>query len=194
MGQSFHEINWDAPFEFNEYLEVVPPSASIKGVFFNDLAKTVQKGGITLKLSQEYSAFKDYALRDYMKLCVEAAKLVYPGTPTRRALGKLGRNVFPTFVGTLSGKVLVGVMGSDVVSIMKVMNKAAAVTMNCGQVTTLEASPGRALLRLKDVYFSDCYQVGVFEGILQATQKRSPKVLIDAAKVNDAVVEISWQE
>jgi uncharacterized protein (TIGR02265 family) len=191
---SFHDIDWDAPFDLKEYSDVVSSSATIKGVFFTDLAKQVQKVGGTLKLDVDYSAFKDYPLRDYMKVCLDAAKLVYPTTSTRRALGKMGRSVFPTFVSTLSGKVLMGVMGTDVVSIMKVMNKAASMTMNCGQVTTVEAGPGRAILRLKDVYFTDTYQVGVLEGVLQATQKRGAKVMIDSTKLNDAHMQLTWQD
>lgn len=192
--QGFLDIDWDAPFELSQYVEVVPSGATIKGLFFTDLAKQVQKAGKTLRLPEDYAAFKDYPLREYMKVCIDAAQAVHPTTTTRRALGKLGRSVFPTFVGTLSGKVLMGVMGNDLVSIMKVMNKAASMTMNCGQVETVEASPGKAVLRLKDIYFTDTYQVGVFEGILQATKKRSSKVMIKPVSSNEMYVQITWQD
>ena len=129
-----------------------------------------------------------------MAVLLEASKLLYPNVSVRSAMRQLGRSVFPTFVESLVGRVILGVMGHDVVGIMKLSNKAAAAAISAGHVATIMAAPGEAILHLKDVYLSDTYQIGVFEGMLAATQKQGAKVLLNSYSVNDVYMQITWQD
>lgn len=191
---AFNDINWDAPFDIATYLGIVPQGATIKGMFFRDLVGQCSKVGMNLKVKEDYAGYKDYSLRDYMYLLHEAGQMIYPRLGPRRALRQLGRSVFPTFVESLVGRVMLGVMKTDVVSIVKVANKATAAAMSLGRVDTVKAAPGEAVLHLQDIYFSDSYQVGVFEGVMEATKKRGGKISLNSSSVNDVFMQLVWQD
>jgi uncharacterized protein (TIGR02265 family) len=187
VEDSFVEPTWHAALDVGPYLATIPANATVKGMFVEALAARLPN-----RPRPRYVAFKDYPLGEYMQLLVDGAKALHPKATLREGLRRIGQDVYPVFVQSTVGRVLLGVLGDDVAAILRTASRAYRVSLSIGSVRTTEVSEGRAIVALEDMYaFPDCYQVGVFEGAIMAVGKR-PRVRIRKATRTSAELLCEW--
>ncbi|HVU04655.1 MAG TPA: DUF2378 family protein [Polyangiaceae bacterium] len=159
--------SFSAPVDADAALRDIPESATISGMFLLPLAQEARRLGKPLPSARErYVPFQFYPLREHAKLLLETCRLLYPDRPARQALRKLGRGAPKALVASTLGKVVLGsVEGPH--DVIAAMAKAYPLNARPSQVTVLESSRGRSVVRLEEVhYFLDSHHVGAFEGVL----------------------------
>jgi uncharacterized protein (TIGR02265 family) len=147
----------------------IPEGATVKGFFFQRAQKELEQRGLPFDGTRRYTVFKDYPLAEYRDLLLLAAGKLHPQVPQREGLRRLGQLAYPTLADTMIGRVIFGVLGNDLTSVMKAAAKGYKVSMSPGSAEVLDVGARHAHVRLDDVYvFLDSYQVGVFEGAITA--------------------------
>src|SRR5262245_17235810 len=120
------------PLDLDYRIAHVPAHAVVKGMFIRRLVDDAAKHGHTLAVKERLIAFKDYPVPVYLNALVEAARVLHPSEPPRRALRLLGHGVYPQLVDSMIGKVVFGVLGRDIHSILRVASKAYEIASNLG--------------------------------------------------------------
>jgi len=164
----FVEPPWNAPLDAEAMIASIPEVATISGMFLMPLALEAKRRGVALPSARErYVAFQAYPLREHARLLVETCRLLHGGRPLRQVLRKLGRGAPQALVASTLGKVVLGSV-EGVHDVVRAMVKAYPLNLRPCHLAVLEASPGRAVVRLEDLhYFLDSHHVGAFEGVLR---------------------------
>jgi uncharacterized protein (TIGR02265 family) len=170
----------------------VPPEAMTRGMFFADVAEALKKRGLPAP-AKSYNSFGYYPQREFIMYAGNAARTIFPEETPREALRRLGQLAYPTFKETMIGKVMFGVLGSDLGSIMKLVPKGYAAVLSHGRAEYIEGSATHCHIRLTDIYtFLDSYQVGVFEGAIIACNRQGDvKLRLDSPTCGEFWVE--WE-
>lgn len=159
----FHEPDFDAPLDVAGQIAAVPAPHTTKGMFCEQLARAARQCGIACEA--RYVAFRDYPLRDFMRLMAEYGRVRFPGLPAREALRRVGWEAFPTLMSSVTGRVIFAFAGRDVRSALRLAPDAYKHSLSHCSVRSRLNTPGQAVLEYRDVWnFPDCYQVGVIEG------------------------------
>ena len=109
-------------------------------------------------------AFKDYPLADFATVAVMVARTVFPHLPLRAALREVGRSTYRAFLASLTGRVVFGVLGSDLHKMIATTTRAYGLTQSHGRAVVLETSKSHCLLRYEQLHqFLDALEVGVVE-------------------------------
>jgi uncharacterized protein (TIGR02265 family) len=185
---------WDAPFDGEAALAAIPEAATISGMFLAPLVAEAQKRGIVLRAARErYVGFTFYPLREHARLLLEVCDRIYPDRPPRQVLRKLGRGAPNALLASTLGKVVLGsVEGPH--GVIAAMAKAYPLNARPSRVTVLEATRGRSVVRLEDVfYFLDSHHVGAFEGALNFA-KVEGHVLFARRGRASADLLLEWRE
>ena len=152
--------------DVSAWLQAIPATATCKGLVGESVVDAVPNQKIT---AVKFAQFRDYPLRDVASLMVDAARVLCPDAPLREGLAVVGQALFPAFVGTLLGRVMYGVFGGNVSSILRMANKSYEQTQNTGRVETAVVSPTSVRMHFSNCWtFLDSYHVGVVEGTLAA--------------------------
>lgn len=161
--------DFQAPLDVAGWDNRVLPDSTVKGWVMAGMLDAVKAAGKTLPGVGPFTSFKDYPGITINHVAIRAASTLYPGMPQREALRRVGRLAYPTLTTTLAGRVLFGVLGKDIHAVLKLAAKAYDLAGKPGRCTTVELGPNHVVLRLDDVFsYTDCYQVGVLEGALEA--------------------------
>ncbi|HEY4222105.1 MAG TPA: DUF2378 family protein, partial [Myxococcota bacterium] len=124
MKDGFETLQWSAPIDVDAYVSGCPDSARVKGVIVHGMLRHLEKRGLQTPPGWgPFHTFKDYPLREHMKLTVEVAKLAFPNASIRQSLRELGWATFPAVRETLIGKVVFGAF-DDPRSVFRAINKA----------------------------------------------------------------------
>lgn len=191
LPPGFVRPDFSAPLDVDAYLSTVPARATVKGMFFQDIVDALRDVGKE-RAGVRYHAFHDYSLRDFMVFLVDAARELHPDVPTREGLRRIGQKAYPVFADTRLGKVVFGVLGSNLAVIMKMAAKGYALSLNVGRAETLDSGNSHTRIHLKEIYcFIDSYQVGVFEGAILAA-KRTPDVSMRLISNSEAELLAQW--
>ena len=166
--EGFGPPDFGAPIDIEAHIEAAPEDGTLKGMYFEQLRKMMAEAGLILPGPRSYLSFRDYPLRDYLRLSVATAKHLHPDTPLREGLRQVGRSSYRVLSSSLVGKVAFGVLGRDLQRITKLVSKAYALSVSPGRATALEVGDNHSFVRLDEVYtFADCMQVGSFEGVFE---------------------------
>jgi len=188
----FVEPDWDAPLDVDAYLAAVPRAAMTKGMFFARILDDYRERYLKPPTRERYVGFKDYPLREWMELAVAATRDLWPQKPPREALRRIGHHGYTTFIQSFVGRVLFGVLGSNLESIMRISPKGYALAWNLMRADAVEVRPGSAILHLWQVYdFVDCYHGGLLEGVLRACN-RSGRVRVRPVSLSEAYYLVDW--
>ena len=154
-------------FDVEAHLALVPPAATVKGMFWNDLHRVAERSDVSME-SKRYATFKDYPLVDYMRAVADVACRARPGATTSKAISELGKRGFSILSSSLAGKVLFAISGRDLAATLGLVSEAYKRCLSPGQAALGSISPGRAVIELRDVWnYTQSYQVGVFEGVIE---------------------------
>lgn len=179
------------PLDVDAWLARVPANATCKGLVAESVLDALPPGASIT--TTKFAPFRDYPMRDILQLKVAAARALRPDAPLREGLAAVGRTLFPRFVSSLLGRVMYGVFGRNVSSILRMANKSYEQMQNTGRVVTTVLSPTSVQLHFTNCWtFLDAYHVGVLEGTL-STCKVDGTVLVKTNDDSDGILLVRWQ-
>lgn len=168
LPPGFAPLDLDGPLDPDGYVARCPADATVKGMFAARLQELARDAGSPLGDTRRYIGFKDYPMRDFMALLVEGARKLYPQHPLRRGLFEVGRASYGTFLDSLTGRAVMGVMGKRPAALVDVTARAYELTQSHGRATVLEKGEGYALIRFTGLYqFLDSQEAGVVHEALR---------------------------
>jgi uncharacterized protein (TIGR02265 family) len=193
MNHGLVAPQFEHPLDVDEYLNLVPGSATIKGIFVSSLIDRLGPERAQLAVTRpRYLPFKDYPLIEQVKLVAAIAPLLYPKLSLREAIRRLGHSIYPAFAATLVGKVSFAAVGHDVRTLLTAGAKAYQYSSSVGRAEVVEFREGFCLLNMREMYnFIDCYQVGILEGAL-ATLGCAPRVKMCLESLTSGIFEVTW--
>lgn len=153
-------------------LRRAPADATIKGMFINgliDMAASqplAHPDGLAIddRTLRRRPTFKDEPLRDFMRLAVAVARNGWPGRPLRDGLKAVGAQTYRTFLESLTGRVVFGVLGKNIVGLIGATTKAYGLTQSHGRAVVVDASDDHCVLEYRELHqFLDSLEVGVVE-------------------------------
>lgn len=185
-------------FEAQAYLRRVPPEVTCKGMFFTELQKLARSHGVGLSSSvtelveRRYVAFRDYPLTEHMRLTASLAPLLAPGQSPRQGLRILGRRAFPTFAGSIAGRVATGFIDDNMNRVLDVSSRALHLSLSRGSVVAHSLGERSYELKFQEIYgYLDSYYVGVVEGALLHHGMR-PALEITLQSPTDGTFLVQW--
>jgi uncharacterized protein (TIGR02265 family) len=179
--------------DFEKQIADTPDSAVAKGMFFDSLQRAMEQRGAAPLSGARYVSFKDYPLKDLMRLILDGSQVLYPESKTDEALRRLGQLVFPTLMGSMVGKVMFAVAGRSFAAALPLTEKAYNISVT-GDVKLRQLGPGAAILELRGVWnFPDTYQRGVLEGAMESFHARGTVRAEALARPCDANLHLNWE-
>ena len=168
----FRPPRFDAPVDLEAHLRLLPPDATNRGMFFNDLVRQVQRAAPGTDIAElggvaprRYLPFLEYPYADFLRLVYAAAKVVRPGGPVGEGLRQLGRTTYATLLESHAGRVLFAVLGIDFEQICRHAPKGYRLAVSFAQVTSTQLGPQHFVVGFRGLPgFLETFQVGVVEG------------------------------
>jgi len=186
----FVDLDLHSSLDVETRIAETPAAATVKGMFFEQLARSARKAGHAGPA--RYVPFRNYPLRDYMRLVAECARARYPRLPLREAFRRVGWDAFPTLMNSVAGKVMFAFARGDAHSVLRLAPDAYKHTMSHCSVSLRVSSPGQVVLEYRDLYnFVECYQVGIIEGGCRAFGS-SARIRLRSLSPHDADMLIRW--
>lgn len=159
----YRPVDFAAPIDIEARIAETPGTATAKGMFFEPLARSGRQWAIACEA--RYVPFRDYPLRDYMRLTVAYGRKRYPDVPIREAVRRVGWEAFPAFMSSVAGRVIYTFAGGDVRAALRLAPEAYRHSIKPGSVISRLNAQSQAVLEYRDVWnLADSYQVGVIEG------------------------------
>jgi uncharacterized protein (TIGR02265 family) len=182
-----------APFDPLPNILAVPSDHGIRGLYFNSMIDEANIKGVAISADRSYIDFKYYPVREQLELMIDVAQRFHPGSSLRGAVRRIGRTVYPVFAASLVGRVMFGVLGNDLARIMKIASKGYECSLSHAHASVVACNPHSARVRLENNYaFIDAYQVGVFEGALEACN-REGEVYVRQDSVSEGEIFVRWR-
>lgn len=200
--RSFVEPRFDHDLDVEGVVAQVPEKALIKGFFVDSFEKLVlaERPELKGKLYEawprpSYSPLKSYWRGEVLKVEAHLAHLMFPSLPLREALRRAAQRVYPTFLSSLIGRVvLVALFAGDVDAVLKAGPKMMSSMVNYGRVTAERKGEGHWLYHYSDYYsWLDCGDVGVLEGLLMHYGKK-PKFTVATNGPFEMWLDIQWTQ
>jgi len=190
----------DTSIDVDFYLRSCPTQATVPGVFLQDIVKLVsgRQHGASERLCEGISerrwiAFKTYPLRDFMRLVVNAARILDPKVPLAEGLRRLGRTAFPSLRATMAGRAVLFALGNRLEDAFRNAPKAYRLVLPQAEVV-VDVGDHRGTIELRSVYnFATSYHFGVFEGTI-AEHGFQPRIRIQpGGRWCDVTFDVEWQ-
>jgi uncharacterized protein (TIGR02265 family) len=195
---------WDPPvldqsIDVAFYLRSCPADATVPGVFLQDIVKivTARVHGVGDRLyegigERRWVAFKAYPLRDFMRLALNAARILDPGVPISEGLRRLGRTAFPSLQATMAGRVVLYALGNRLEDAFRNAPKAYKMVLPSAEVV-VDVGDKCGMIELHGVYnFAMSYHYGVFEGTI-AAYGFHPRIQIrPGGRWCDVTFDVTW--
>lgn len=185
--------DWNRPLDVEEEIAQIPPNATISGMFMGPLAAEALRAGRPLPSARDrYLPFQFYPLAEHARLLVETCAWRYPGTPIRRALGRLGKGAPGALLESTLGKVMLG-SAEGVFAAVRAMAAAYPINVKPCSVTVADEAADSVVVHIEELhYFVDSHHVGAFQGVLRYA-KVSGEVLVHATSRTSADFLLRWR-
>jgi uncharacterized protein (TIGR02265 family) len=192
MPSAFVAPDWDAPLDVAAYVDTMPASARIKGMYPTAIVEGARSRGMTLPTARErYLPFQNVPMREYTTLLVEAARAFFPAETLRSGLRRLGRASHGIFAQSVVGRVVFST-ANDLPGALSACAKAYAISLPPAHAELLEIGDHRAVFALANVYnFVDCHHIGVLEGIAHSCNVHVA-ARVKRASLFDGEIELTW--
>jgi uncharacterized protein (TIGR02265 family) len=193
MRPGFALPDWDAPLNLAATLASVPESGTVKGMFIQRLLDEAKRQGRPFPGAKHYVPFKDYPLREQVRLTYEVATHLFPKVSAREALRRAGRRVYPAVRESLLGRVILGALARDFLSLAKLVSVAYERMSRAVRVHLLEYTSNSALFHFTGfAAFLDSYHVGTVEGGLDVYGNRG-EVFVRLLGPSEAQLYCEWR-
>jgi uncharacterized protein (TIGR02265 family) len=188
----FKSSNTSSPLVRDVELAKVPQAATISGMFLMPMAAEAERRGHPLPSARKrYTRFNFYPLREHVQLMFEAAEVLMPDVPTRKAIRKLGRGAAPALLQSTLGKVVLSSAVSPL-DALEAMSKAYAINLRPGEAKVIEHGDGFAILELREIhYLIDSNHVGAMEGLFRPLGLK-PEVSVRELGPGHAELLVTW--
>jgi uncharacterized protein (TIGR02265 family) len=184
----------DQKAELESWISETPSDASVKGMYVESLFSMLTGKGSARPTDKRYLSFKDYPLRELMRLMVDATEVLYPEASPREGMMALGRLAFPTLVSTTVGKVIFSIAGNNWVRALNLVTKAYEVSIKPGTASVKDLTETSARIELREIWnFGDSYQVGVFEGAMEHFGVRGSVRPVRVGRRCDVDLIVHWE-
>lgn len=179
------------------HLALLPPDGAIRGVFVAGLLTQAGKPAEIHALAgvpeRRYLPFINYPVRDYIRLLLATASVVYPRLSRGEALRQLAWTAFDTLLGTTAGRAMFAVLGDDPTRVLLMAKRAYALSVNFGTVGAELIAPGHVRVSFRDYpMFLETTQVGVMEGALRHF-KCTPQVTATLVDLANGFLDVRWK-
>lgn len=163
----FLPFDAEQPLDVEARIAATPLEKRTKGMFLEKLAREARQVGVAPE--GRYMSFRDYPLRDFMRLLADYAPARYPGVPLREAFRQAGGEAFSTLMESVAGRALLVLARSDLRSALRLAPEGYKYNLtHCTVQLTLE-TPRQVVLEFREVWnFPECYHVGIIEGLCRA--------------------------
>jgi uncharacterized protein (TIGR02265 family) len=188
------------PIDADRYIKACPLSATTLGTFFHNVRQAVWEttGGVPKSLltglsRERWISFRQYELREFMLMLVNAARILHGDVPLAEGLRRLGRLAYPSFASTMAGRVVLFAFGSGLEQMAETLPKAYAIGVPDANIEVTKLATRHYRIRYTNVHcFVDTYHLGVIEGAFIA-QRVQPKVVVrPGSRICDAEIEGIW--
>lgn len=162
-------------------------------MYVDSFLKSLDRDRIRRPTEQRFVTFKDYPLRDLMRMLLVSTAEVHPHLPPKEGLMLLGRLAYPTLASSTVGKVMFSIAGRNFEDALPLSRKAYEISLKPGKAELLNRAPGKATLALREVWnFADCYQVGVFQGAMESFQVEGTVRAEPKGRPCDVDLHLEW--
>lgn len=163
-------------------------------MYITGVIQALDNVGIEAGAQRRIQQFKDYPLREYMELLLDAAVTLSPEDLPKEGLRRLGQLAIPTFAHSIVGGVIMSTVGKNWELCLKMVSRGYEVSLKPGKAVVAELSNDRALVQLRGIWnFGDSYQVGVIEGLMQSCDIRGT-VVVEALSKCDPDLRLHWED
>jgi uncharacterized protein (TIGR02265 family) len=163
----FLPVDTEQALDIEGRIAATPLEKRTKGMFFEKLAREARQAGVAGEA--RYKSFRDYPLRDFMRLLADYAPARYPGVPVREAFRQAGGEAFSTLMNSIAGRALLVLARSDLRAALRLAPEAYKYNLSHCTVQLRFEGSRQAVLEFRDVWnFPECYHVGIIEGLCRA--------------------------
>jgi uncharacterized protein (TIGR02265 family) len=186
--------------DVERYLQACPVDAATQGTFFQHvrdavLRKTGSAPGSLMRGVPEHHwvPFLKYPLTDFMRLAVNAARILHADKPLAEGLRRVGWLAYPSFAATMAGRIVLRAFGDTLEDVVRAAPKAYAITLPSATVSVKNLGRRRYLFEFRNTYcFVDTYHRGVLEGAIRS-HGFDPKIEVRTKRrLCDADLEGGW--
>jgi uncharacterized protein (TIGR02265 family) len=140
-----------------ERLRDVPPAASVRGIFFRNLERQVERAGAldryrALFEDDRYSSLPFYPLGDYLLRLACAGAIVATPETLSGGMFTIARSYATTFAESLLGRTLIRLLSHDPVRLSEQGLAAKRQTHNYGHWEILRHAPNAIEMRYEDEF------------------------------------------
>jgi serine/threonine-protein kinase len=194
---SLRPPRFGAAIDLDEHLRRVPSGATVKGMFFLELQRVSEKGGVWPAVvraagipERRYYTFRDYPMVDNLRLTAAAAGHLHPRVPQGEGIRRLGQTALDVVLGSQFGRAVFGAFDRDIEPLFLRGPKAFRLLLGMGDVTAEKIGARAYRFHARNFpAFLETYQVGVIEGVLRHCGKTGT-ILVAMEDLANAMIEV----
>jgi len=180
--------------DLEAWIDETPRHATVKDMYIDSFLMIVERCCAQRPTDKRYFSFKDYPLRDLMRMTVDSVAVIYPDISPKEGLVRIGRHAYPTLASKTIDKVSFSVAGRSWGRTLNLCQKAWEVSIRPGTVHLAELTDTSARFELRQIWnFTDTYQVGIFEGMMESFGMRGSVHAEPKGRRSDADIVLNWK-
>ncbi len=185
-------------WELNARLAATTPKDQARGMFFNGCVNAVRRhageaaaAGLS---SQKWVDIFNYPVSDFLVMAWPAIDRLSPLCGGREgALRRLGRQAVDDFLGSMTGKTLLGLVGREPRRLLSSTPASYRAALSYGERRLEFTGEKSARLVVVRDFMPAAYHEGVLAAAVEATGGRNVKVTSKSTGLLDATYEIHWE-
>jgi uncharacterized protein (TIGR02265 family) len=140
----------------------------------------------------QYQPFRSYPRAEVMRVEARMAAVAFPSLPLREGLRRLSQQVYPLFLSSVIGRLVLGAVGADVDTVLRLGPKVIGAVTDFGGLEALKMGPRHWVYRYQHYYsWLDSGDVGIIEGLLHHYGHR-PRLQIATDGPFSMTLDIRW--
>jgi len=172
--------------DLEERLRLVPPSASLRGLYFRNTLAVLRSAGLLEQYQQFYpeshSAVRFYPIADFLERASVAAAILRGPENVDEGLREIGRRNVLAFAESLIGRTALRLLAPDPVTLLRQACAGRRQSCRYGRWEVTFPEPGMAVMHMFEEYlWIESNVLGAAEGTLEAIgRKVSIQVELDS--------------
>jgi len=193
-GVVFRHPDWSTPIDVEARLEAIPSQAGVRGMFCQFLIEAIGSDPPAHLVKSRFVAFKNYAMRDYVKLLVWGGGQAFPRLPLAEAVRRLGRCIYPNYAKTMTGTAIFAVAGHNFQRVVELCPTAYKVAISNGTVSLRSLEDHHAVVEFRGVWnLPEFHQIGIFEGAMDVCSARG-EIGVDVHGLDSVDLDVRWTD